>query len=332
MPTVAITLSSPTDLQNAKYINMLREHGFGIKVIDDERFARGNATETEEIEVLDGVQAVIAAGERYSRSVIEALPELRVVARLGVGFDRVDIPAATSNDLVVTITPNSNHEAVSEHAMSLMLATAKSIHVRDKNVRDDRWISSPSIPLRGQTLGIIGLGRIGRDMAVRAGAFRMNILAVEPMVNATFNQANNIDVVEMETLLENSDFVSLHCDLSEATEGLIDYAKLQLMKNSAILINTARGGLIVEDDLIKALQTKEILGAGLDVFESEPCRSDHPFYDMENVILSPHMAGTDHLSLEEMGIEAAQCIIDLYKGNWPGQCVVNGDLKKGWDW
>ena len=136
----------------------------------------------------------------------------------------------------------------------------------------------------------------------------------------------------MDNLLENSDFVSLHCDLSEGTIGLIDYEKLQLMKNSAILINTARGGLIVEDDLIKALQFKEILGAGLDVFESEPCQPDHPFYDMENVILSPHMAGTDHLSLEEMGIEAAQCIIDLYKGNWPGQCVVNGELKKGWDW
>ena len=185
MPTVAISISSPTDLQNAKYINMLREHGFAIKPIDNERFARGNSTEMEEIELLDGVHAVIAAGERYSRSVIDALPQLRVVARLGVGFDRVDIPAATSNDVVVTITPNSNHEAVSEHAMALMLATSKKIRVRDGNMRENRWLSEPSIPLRGQTLGIIGLGRIGRDMAVRAKAFRMNILAVEPMVNVT---------------------------------------------------------------------------------------------------------------------------------------------------
>ena len=332
MPTVAISLSSPTDVENAMYVKMLRDQGFNINVIDNERFVRGNATEMEEIKLLDGACAVIAAGERYPKAVIEALPELRVVARLGVGFDRVDISAATSNNVVVTITPNSNHEAVAEHAMALMLATSKTIGVRDRHMRENRWLSEPSLPLRGKTLGIIGLGRIGRDMAVRARSFRMKIIAVEPNANAKFNEINDVEIVDMDNLLVNSDFISLHCDLSEATKGLIDYEKLQLMKKDCILINTARGGLVVESDLIKALQSKEILGAGLDVFESEPCEADNPLYDMENVILSPHIAGTDQLSLEEMSTEAAQCIIDLHQGRWPVQCVVNRELQDEWVW
>jgi len=332
LTTIAINPLSHVSNEEVPFIRMLKGEGFEIKLIDDDRFPHGNASDEEEIELLHAASAVIAAGERYSRKVIESLPDLRLIARVGVGFDSVDVAAATANDVVLTITPNSNHEAVAEQAIALIMAVAKSIVSRDKAMRAGGWPTQPLMPIRGATLGIVGIGRIGRDLAVRALAMKMNVLAAEPQPDMDFVHENGIQLLDLDALLENSDYVSLNCALSKETRGLIDRHKLALMKPGAVLINTARGGLVVEADLIEALKSGQIGGAGLDVFELEPTDPDNDLYTMDNVVVSPHMAGNDILSVEDMGNEAARCVIDLFNGHWPDGAVVNNELKGRWSW
>ena len=263
---------------------------------------------------------------------LENLPALRVVARSGVGFDRVDLAAATANDVVVTITPTANHESVAEHAMALIMALAKSLVSADKRVRRGEWPRRPRRPLRGSTLGIVGLGRIGKSLAVRALAMKMRVIAAEVQPDQVFVKENGIQLLGLDALLGSADYVSLHLPLTDKTLGIIDSAKLALMKPTGYLVNTARGGLVVEADLAAALRSGQIAGAGMDVFDQEPTDPENPLYELDNVILSPHVAGLDELSVEEMGIEAANCIIDLSQARWPEGAVVNDGLRGKWRW
>ena len=181
-------------------------------------------------------------------------------------------------------------------------------------------------------LGIVGLGRIGKSLATRALAMKMLVVAAELQPDPVFVEQNGIELVGLDALLERADYVSLHCPLSDETRGLVDGAKLALMKPTAYLVNTARGGLIVEADLAAALRSDVIAGAGLDVFEQEPPGKDNPLYELDNVILSPHVAGLDELAVEEMGNEAANNIINLSQGRWPEGAVVNDDFRGKWRW
>ena len=311
---------------------MLEEAGFELRVVEDERFSRGLTGDTHVIEVLSDASAVIAHGEVYTAAVLEGLPDLRVVARSGVGFDRVDIAAATSNDVVVTITPTANHESVAEHALTLIMGLAKFLLNADRSTREGEWTREQRRPLRGSTLGIVGLGRIGRSLAVRARGLKMQVIATEVYPDEEFAKHQGIELVDLDTLLKHADFVSIHLPLSDETNGIIDGGKLSLMKPSAFIVNTARGELIVEADLAAALRSGKIAGAGVDVFEQEPTDSTNPLFELNNVIVSPHVAGIDDASVEDMGTEAAKSIIDLIQGRWPEDCVVNSDLKGDWRW
>jgi phosphoglycerate dehydrogenase-like enzyme len=275
---------------------------------------------------------VLAWGEKYTRGVLAALPELRVIARIGVGLDSVDIPAATERGIAVTVTPTANHEAVAEHAMALLFAAAKSIPRDDKATRAGEWPIQMHQPVRGKTLGIVGLGRIGRDTAVRALAMRMRVIATEKYPDQAFVEQHGIELMELDALLTRSDYVSLHCPLTEETRGLINRQRLAQMRPDSVLINTARGGLVVEEHLLEALTAGQLRGAALDVFEREPVAAANPLLQLDNVVVSAHTAGIDTLAMENMGIEAAQCIIDLSRGQWPDEAAVNGDLKKAWKW
>lgn len=328
---VAISTHSIID-GSANFVRMLKNEGFEIELLKDNRFSTGKATDEEEIKLLRGVAAVIAAGERYPAHVIKSLPDLRVIARFGVGFDKVDVKAATANNVILTITPNSNYEAVAEHAITLIMSFAKSIVGLDKAMRSGDWIRESLTPIRGTTLGIVGLGRIGRSLATRARGMKMHVVAFEPNPDKKFVAENKIQLLDLVTLLKMSDYVSLNCALSNETYGIIDQEKLSMMKESGVLINTARGGLVVEKDLVKALKSGQIRGAGLDVFEIEPTEPGHPLYSLGNVVITPHVAGTDTLAIEDMGNEAAMCVIDLFNGRWPEGAVVNNDLKGKWSW
>ena len=328
MTTVVVSREST----GSTHVRMLEESGFELRMVEDDRFSRGLTGDEHVVEVLRGAAAVIAHGEVYSATVLRSLPDLRVVARSGVGFDRVDIAAATANDVVVTITPTANHEAVAEHALALIMGLAKFLVSGDRSTRGGEWKREQRRPLRGSTLGIVGLGRIGRSLAVRALGLRMQVIAAEVYPDEAFVKQHGIELVDLDTLLKRADFVSIHLPLADETSGIIDGEKLGLMKPSAFIVNTARGGLIVEADLDEALRSGQIAGAGMDVFEQEPTDSMNPLFELDNVIVSPHVAGIDDVSSEDMAIEAAQSIIDLSQGRWPEGAVVNADLKGDWRW
>ena len=331
MPTVVVCGENPNDA-NGPAIRLLEGRGFDVRVVDDLMFGQGHRSDEEEIEYLQGANATVAWGERYPAPVIEALPDLRVIARMGVGFDKVDLKSASEHGVVVTITPNSNHEAVSEQAISLIMGIAKGTVTVDKAMRNGGWPSEPRKPIRGSTLGIVGLGRIGRSLAVRAVAMRMRVIATELYPDREFVAEHGIELVNLDTLLGSADYVSLHCPLNDETRGFINKNTLATMNPNGVLINTARGGLVVESDLVDALRSGQIAGAGLDVFEEEPTPTDNPLYSLDNVIVSPHIAGNDELSMVEMGLEAAQNIADLYDGKWPGGSVVNRNIEGCWSW
>ena len=333
MPLVQINTDGSPERKKAPGAAILREAGFDVREIEDGDFVRGWKSNEETIEILRGASATIASGERYTAEVINSLPDLRVIARHGVGYDRVDVDAATAAGVAVTITPTANHESVAEHAMALILATSKSLITVDKILRSGGWGSPRArLPLRQSTLGIVGLGRIGRSLATRAEGMGMKLIATELYPDSAFVEEHNIGLVDLDTLLAEADYISLHCPLSDETRGIINADKLSRMKSTAILVNTARGGLIVETDLIEALKSGSIGGAGLDVFEQEPTDPQNPLYDFDNVVLSPHIAGTDTLAMQHMSAEAAQCIIDLSQGKWPEGAVINSNLKGKWRW
>jgi len=314
------------------YVEILERNGFEVRYPRNRTLSRGETSDDEVIENVREADAVIAGGESYSACIIERLPKLRVIARAGVGFDRVDVPAATARCVAVTITPNANHECVAEHALAMMFAAAKNILVNDRTTREGKWERQLTEPLRGKTFGILGLGRIGRSVAVRVKALGMKVIAHEQYPNETFVREQGIELVSFDVLLARSDYLSLHCPMCPETAGIINRAALAKMKPGSTLINTARGRLVVEADLLPALRSGHLRFACLDVFEQEPTRPGNPLFSLPNVVLAPHVAGMDWLSLENMGIESAENIVNLFYGRWPVGAVVNAELETKWKW
>jgi phosphoglycerate dehydrogenase-like enzyme len=331
--TVMVVPEAMRDKPDAPYTRLLLDAGFQVVYPRNPQLARGLGGESETIAELAGIQAVLAGGgEPYTERVFAALPELRVVARAGVGYDRVDVQAATRHGVVVTITPTANHEAVAEHTLALLLALAKNIVANDRRTREGGWRSELARPLRGQTLGLVGLGRIGRSVALRAMAMGMRVIAFDVNPPHSFVAEHPIRLVSFEELLEQADIVSLHCPLTPQTQRLFHRDVFRRMKPGALFINTARGGLVVERDLVEALIEGTLGGAGLDVFEIEPPAPDNPLFALPNVVVSPHVASADTRAMIDMGVEAARCIVQLSRNEWPSDAVVNNELKTHWRW
>lgn len=305
-------------------------HDAGFELIDPEGdFALTNDQLTP---YLPEVDAIMAGGERMSRRQFELAPRLRVIARTGVGYDLIDLAAATEHRVAVTITPGTNQESVAEHALAFVLALARRIIANDRIIHAGGWDRALVTPVRGMTLGLVGLGRIGRAVAIRAQAFRMRILACDIVADPDFDARFGIERCGLLELLAQSDFVSLHVPLYDETRGMVNRDFLARMRRGSYLVNTSRGGLIVEADLAAALRSGHLAGAGLDVLNCEPAEPGNPLLGLPNMILSPHIAGTDTLSMREMAELAAHTIIELYHDRWPAECVVNSELRDGWKW
>jgi len=327
VPSVMIFIQFLQD-PNGPHVKLLREAGLEVRFPP-----RPDITDEEEnIRVLQGISATIAGGEPYSRRVMAALPDLRVISRWGVGVDRVDLEAVTDSNAVVAITPSANHEAVAEHAVALLLAVSRFLVQRNDEIHRGLWERRCSLPLREKTLGLVGLGRIGRSVVVRAEAFRMRLLAHEAFPDREFARRHGIELVDLDTLLARSDYVTLHVPLTEETRGLINRRTLSRMKPGALLVNTSRGGLVVEEDLVDALKSGHLGGAGLDVFVQEPIQGDHPLLNLDNVLVSDHTAGIDTRSVEAMAVDAARNIVELYGGGWPAAAVANPAVRETWKW
>ena len=272
-----------------------------------------------------GATAIMANGsDVVSRQVIEAAGDtLKVIARTGVGFDKVDVAAAAEHGVAVTTTPGSNGETVADFTFGLMLACSRLIPQLNSTLKSGMWDPRKGNDVFDKTLGIAGLGRIGQGVARRAAAFSMEILGYDPYVDAVTMATMGIRKVELANLLRRSDFVTLHMPANEETTRMIDAAALDLMKPSAFLINTARGPLIDEPALLAALKSGQIAGAGLDVFTDEPLDTS-PFFELENAIVSPHIAGNTTESMARMAEAAVDNVIAVASGTWPREVVVNG--------
>lgn len=325
-------LITPTTLKNipGRYRTLLEEAGMEI-VTPPEPWDH-QLREEELMQLLPGIDATVAGMEPYNAKVLAAFPQLKVVARVGVGYDAVDLDAATALGIAVTITPGANHDTVAEHAFSLLLAWAKHVTTGDRELRLGQWNRQVTVPIRGATMGIIGLGRIGKAMALRAQAFGMKVIAHEVTPDAAFVAQHKIQLVDLPKLFKTSDVVSLHAPATPATRHLVNRETLAMMKPTAFLLNTARGGLIDEEALFEALHSRRIAGAGLDVFAQEPPPKDHPFFQLSNIVMTPHTGGTDIQSRLDMAELASRAIVELAAGRWPAELIVNGSVRDRFRW
>jgi D-3-phosphoglycerate dehydrogenase / 2-oxoglutarate reductase len=311
----------------AGFLQTLRAAGF--EIVYPKR--RAQLTEAELIEQLAGIPAVIAGSEPYTRRVMDAHPQLRVIARAGVGYDAVDTNAASERGVAVTIAPGTNQDAVAEHTFTHILALAKNLIPQHLGTCALKWPRQTTLPLRGRTLGIAGVGRIGKAVALRGACFGMKLLGYDPYPDHAFATKHGLTFVSIEKLLEESDYLTLHLPATEVSRYLINREALARMKPTAFLLNTARGSIVREQDLIEALQNRRLAGAGLDVFEEEP-PADSPLLHMDNVVCTPHAAGVDLQSRDDMAMSAAEAIVDLSRGKWPAEKVVNPEVRERYGW
>jgi D-3-phosphoglycerate dehydrogenase len=289
-------------------------------------------TEGDLLEQLGDIPAALAGSEPYTRKVFETHPRLKVVARVGVGYDAVDVQAATDHGVVVCTAPGTNQDSVAEHCFTLILALARNLIRQHVPISQGKWARSANLPIRGKTLGLVGLGRIGKSMTTRALAFGMKVIAFDPFPDKAFAEKHGVQLVSLNDLLQQADYVSLHLPAMAGTLKLINAERLALMKPTAFLINTARGAVVDERALYDALRDKKIAGAGLDVFEEEPPLPDNPITRLDNVVMTAHTAGVDTQSRDDMARKAAECIAAISRGEWPAECVVNPEVKAKFKW
>jgi D-3-phosphoglycerate dehydrogenase/(S)-sulfolactate dehydrogenase len=285
----------------------------------------GGRTEDELIKLLQGIDGAIVSTDPFTARVIQAADRLKVISRTGVGYDAVDVPAATKRGVIVTTTPGVNRHAVADWALALILCCARKVPENLAEVRRGAWGRHEGMDLAEKILGVVGLGTIGKEVAKRAKAFGMRLLAFDLVQDRPFAEGQGIAYVSLEDLLRQSDFVSIHCFLNEATRHLINAERLALMKPTAFLINTARGGIVDTQALCQALQVKRIAGAGLDVFEGEPLQADSPLRGLENVYLAPHCAGSTADARKRSGAMAAENLIRGLRGERP-EGIVNPEV------
>ena len=307
------------------WLQKLEEAGFHVEFNTLGR----KLTHDELIKQLPGVYATIAGSEPYNEKSLAAAPELRIIARWGVGYDQVDVDTATRHGVAVAMAFGDNHEAVADAAFSLMSSLANDVLQYHNLVAGGGWGGRYHVGLHRKTVGIVGIGRIGRAFIRRCKGFEMRILGYDPLLPPSAVQDLGVELVTLEDLLKESDFISLHAPRAPETESLINRETLALMKSSAFLINTARGNVIDESALVEALSSSRIAGAGLDVFASEP-PSNSPLLNMSNVLLMPHSAGASADAVEGVSQRCVDSIISISRGEDPGDdLVLNPEILTG---
>lgn len=327
MPNVLI-MSVHLRQRPGRYREILRE--FGLTPVDPPGDHR--LSEADLLEALPGCDALLAGGDPVTGRLIDAAPRLRAIVRTGVGYDSIDLAAATSRRIAVAITPGANQESVAEHTLTLIMALARNVLGNDRMVREGGWVRREVRPLRGTVLGVVGLGRIGRCVTLRARALGMSVVAFDRHADPDFDHRHGVARLGLDDLLQTADVVSLHLPLTPQTRGMFDRRAFERMRPGTFLINTARGGLVVESDLHDALASGHLGGAALDVMATEPPERANPLLGLPNVVFSPHLGGNDSAALEDVSEHAARVMSDLYRGRWPEGCVVNEELRAGWRW
>ena len=285
----------------------------------------------ELVRQLQGIDCTLASVETYSREVFSRT-KLRAVARVGVGYDAIDVAAATDHGVAVAITPGTNEHSVAEQAIALLTAVFRDTARRDREIRGGVWRRDCPRRLAGNTIGLVGLGRIGKAMVPRCQGLGLTVVAYDPYPDTAFAAAHGVRLVAFEELLQTADIVSLHMPCTKETVDLMNSRAFALMKEQAVLLNTSRGGLVDESALAAALESGKLFGVGLDVCKVEPLPADSGLRKFENIVWAPHLGGIDQTALDAMGRLAAQNLADLARNHWPTGCIVNDVLKAGWKW
>ena len=278
---------------------------------------------------LCGYDAVISLGVRYTADTFQEVESLAVIARWGVGYDMIDVSACTESDLLVAITTDAVRRPVAEAILALMLALARRIPLKDQQVRTGRWdlrATSPGVGLRGKAVGSVGLGNIASEMFHLLRPFGLaRMWAYDPYVGQDKAHDMGIELVDLPALFRMSDFIAVNCPLNEETRGMIDRDLLSLMRPTAYLINTARGAIVKQADLVAGLEAGNIAGAGLDVFEQEPLAADDPLTRLDNVILAPHSLAFTDCMYRDTAREACHNVLTVLRGEVPPH-VVNREV------
>ncbi len=281
---------------------------------------RGPLPEEKMLEIAGSFDGFLCGYDAITQSVIDkSLPQLKVISKYGIGLDKINVTYATEKKLPVLFTPGVNHTTVAEHCFGLLLALSKKIHSNAIEVSSGKWVAGWKKPvgneIMGKTIGIVGLGRIGKEVATRANAFGMKVIAYDPFFDDEFGKAHGIHKgSSMDEILCNCDVVSLHCFLNDETHGMINSQKLEQMRDHVIIINCARGEIVNTDDMNSALISGKVGGYGTDVLDTEPPEENHPLIEAPNCIITSHIASRTHESVARQAGMATQNLISYLKG------------------
>lgn len=291
-------------------------------------------TEDDVIQVCRDADGIINLYAPISRRVIESLEKCKIITRYGVGLDTIDLDAATEKGICIGNVPDYGINEVSDHALALILSLLRRIPFANQTVKKDVWDVNAIKPIRRLselTIGLVGFGNIPRRLAEKVKVLGLNVVVSDPFLHENVAKTHDVELVSLDELCERADVISVHAPLTNSTKGMIGREQFGLMKKGVYLVNTARGPVVDEEALIEALHNNTVAAAGLDVVENEPIDRNHPFLSMDNVLLTPHMAGYSEESALEMRSKTALGIIDvLLYGQFP-KYLVNKDLKERLD-
>lgn len=282
---------------------------------------RGPLPESAMLELSGEFDAFLCGDDAITRAVIEkSLPRLKVISKYGIGLDKIDVAHATERKLPVLNTPGVNHTTVAEHTFGLLLGITKKIIENAVDVSAGKWVAGWKKPvgheILGSTMGIIGLGRIGKEVATRAKAFGMSVIAYDPYFDEAFAAEHGVKrCATMDEVLLEANVVSLHCFLDENTRGMINKEKIAEMKDGVVVLNCARGELVETDDIREALVSCKVGGYGADVLDEEPPRAGHPLFDAPNCVITSHIASRTYESVERQALRATHNLINYLSGN-----------------
>jgi len=325
--TIACIASQRCNLMNFCVLvtEPLPEIEFGLKILEDTEIEIKDRFVAEILgDDIRDIDAVVAGDSLVTRRTLKGANKLKVIGRFGAGYDRVDIEACAEKGIVVFNAPRLSGQSVAEHTFGMIIAVAKNFRYMDQLVREGRWSDKPTrvgTELHRKTLGIVGLGNIGYLVARLAKAFEMRILAHDPYVQTERAREVGAEIVDLNTLLKNADFITLHIPLTDQTRGLIGEDEFALMKKDAILINMARGGVVEENALYQALRERRIAGAGIDVLENEPV-TKHPLFQLDNILLTPHIGAWTKEAFRRVALFVCENILKVKRGKLP-ENVVN---------
>lgn len=299
-------------------VELMKKEGIEVDI-------RTDLSKKELISAIKDYEGLIVRSQiKVDKEILEAAENLKIIGRAGVGVDNIDVETATQKGIVVVNAPGGNTISTAEHAIALMFAAARKIPQADRSLKEGKWDRKKfvGIELRGKTVGVIGLGRIGFEVAKRCKALEMNVIAYDPYVPAERAEKIGVKLVDFETLLRESDIITLHVPKTKETAGMIGRKEIEKMKDRVIIINAARGGLIDEVALYEALKSGKVYAAGIDVFEKEPPSPDNPLIKHENAITTPHIAASTEEAQLSVGMIVAEDMIRFAKG-YPVNNAVN---------